>query len=149
MFLKSNLCLGVKTVHDELGSVRPDLGQGPVCSSHSFLDLGLRVVETVFHTLFGKLETSGTFEVRFCASLSTEDSAKPAGSKGSRLDVLVLAGNPDVLHGTDVIRHVLVDGVDRLVAVLSSNVLGSRTHLDKGLQVDLDHWIKSWTQSPG
>jgi hypothetical protein len=149
VFFKSNLCLGVEIVHDELGSVRPDLGQGPVCSSHSFLDLGLRVVETVFHTLFGKLETSGTLEVRFGASLSAENSAKPAGSKGSGLDVLVLAGNPDVLHGTDIVRHVLVDGVDRLVAVLSSNVLGSRTHLDKGLQVDLDHWIKSWTQSPG
>jgi len=149
MLLKSNLCLGVEIVHDELGSVRPYFGQGPVCSSHGLLDLGLRVVETVFYALFSKLETSSTLKVRFCTGLPAEDSTKPTRSKCSRLDVLVLAGNPDMLHGTDVIRHVLVDGVDRHVAILSSNVLGSCTHLDKGLQVDLDHWIQSWTQSPG
>jgi hypothetical protein len=99
----------------------------------------------VFHTLFGKLETSSALEVRLCASLLAENGAKPAGRKGSRLDVFVLAGDPDMLHGTNVVRDVLVDGVNRLVAILGGNVLGGRTHLYEGLKVDLDHWIKSWT----
>jgi hypothetical protein len=145
MFLKGNLCLGVERVHDEFGSVRPNPSQGPVGSSHGLFDLGLRVVETVFHTFFGKLQASSALEVRLCARLLAENSTKPACSEGPRLDVLVLASNPDMLHGTNIVRHVLVDGVDRLIAILGSNVLSGRTHLDEGLQVDLDHWIKSWT----
>lgn len=101
----------------------------------------------MFHTLLGKLEASSALEVRLCTSLSAEDGTKPARGKSSRLNILVLTGDPNMLHSTDIVRNVLIDGINRLVAILSSNVFGSCTHLHKRLQVNLDHWIKRWTQS--
>ena len=79
----------------------------------------------------------------FVVAMLGDDGLQPSSSVDSWLNIFVLAGTPDVLRETGVVRHIGHHRIYRRVTIGSSNLFGAGAKLDQTLQQDLDHAIES------
>lgn len=86
------------------------------------------------------------FDVTFVMAFLLDQRQQPSTGICSRLNVLVLAGHPHVLHDPSIICDPTHDDVNSRVGELRSDFLGTGCELDKRLHEQFDHRIHAWSK---
>lgn len=81
--------------------------------------------------------------------LLLDQSFQPASSIKTWLDILILTGEPEVLHNTRSVGDVFNDNIDGDIAILSTDLLHSSAKFDQILHKDFHHMIDSRSTGSG